>query len=179
MPTSVDPAASGANPGEPIVSLLSRATESAQAWPLAVAAERLVLLVEDNADHRYVYSQVLRRAGFRVQEATTGSEGVDRARELMPDVVLVDLMLPDMDGWGVTSSLKADARTAHIPVLVVSVRAFPQDHARSIEAGAARHLDKPAAPYAVVDAVIALLPPVAADASVPRLERDGPGSDAR
>lgn len=138
---------------------LSRASEAASGWPLPVAAQRTVLLIEDNADHRYVYAQVLRRAGFVVQEAGTGADGVRRAQELRPDVVVVDVMLPDTDGWLVTQTLKADEATRRIPVLVVSVRAFPQDHARSMEAGAARHLDKPAAPYAVVDAVCAVLPP--------------------
>jgi CheY-like chemotaxis protein len=138
---------------------LSRAAEAAAGWPLAEANARVVLLIEDNADHRYVYAQVLSRAGFRVEEAGTGAEGLARARALRPDVVLVDVMLPDTDGWQVMTALKADPATAAIPVLVVSVRAFAHDHARSLAAGAARHLDKPAAPYAVVDAVCALLPP--------------------
>lgn len=138
---------------------LSRAAEAAADWPLAEAHERTVLLIEDNADHRYVYAQVLARAGFRVEEAATGAEGLAHARALRPDVVLVDVMLPDTDGWQVTTALKEDPATAAIPVLVVSVRAFAHDHARSLAAGAARHLDKPAAPYAVVDAVCALLPP--------------------
>lgn len=137
--------------------MLSRAAEAAASWPLPEAASRIVLLIEDNADHRYVYAQVLSRAGFRVEEAGTGEQGLRLARELRPDVVLVDVMLPDTDGWQVTAQLKQDAETASIPVLVVSVRAFAHDHARSIAAGAARHLDKPAAPYAIVEAVQLLL----------------------
>ena len=139
---------------------LGRASEAALAWPLSAAASRAVLLIEDNADHRYVYAQVLTRAGYAVYEAGTGSEGIARSRELRPDVVVVDVMLPDTDGWRVTQQLKCDPLTKDIPVLVVSVRAFPHDHARSMEVGAARHIDKPAAPYAVVDAVTSLLQPI-------------------
>lgn len=159
MPTH-DPSPSDAPPAPDALSLtLSRAAEAAADWPLAAASSRVVLLIEDNADHRYVYTQVLSRAGFQVEEAHTGAQGLARARVLRPDVVLVDVMLPDTDGWQVTTALKEDPATAGIPVLVVSVRAFAHDHARSLAAGAARHLDKPAAPYAVVDAVCALLPP--------------------
>ena len=139
---------------------LRRAAEAALAWPLSAAASRSVLLIEDNADHRYVYAQVLTRAGYVVHEVGTGSDGLARSRELLPDVVVVDVMLPDTDGWRVTQQLKDDPATKDIPVLVVSVRAFPHDHARSMEVGAARHLDKPAAPYAVVDAVTSLLQPL-------------------
>lgn len=154
--------ADGALPADrtSIASGLGRASEAALAWPLSAAASRTVLLIEDNADHRYVYAQVLTRAGYVVHETGTGGEGISRCRELRPDVVVVDVMLPDTDGWRVTQQLKSDPVTRDIPVLVVSVRAFAHDHARSMEVGAARHLDKPAAPYAVVDAVTSLLQPV-------------------
>lgn len=159
MPTHAASPDDALPPPDALSLTLSRAAEAAADWPLAEASARVVLLIEDNADHRYVYAQVLARAGFQVEVAVTGADGIARARAVRPDVVLVDVMLPDTDGWHVTTALKADPATAAIPVLVVSVRAFAHDHARSLAAGAARHLDKPAAPYAVVDAVCGLLPP--------------------
>ena len=126
-------------------------------WPIVGAAARRVLIVEDNEEHRYVYTRLLRRAGYQVDEATTGAEALELARQTPPDLAVVDLMLPDTDGWQVTSALKELPETREVPIVVVTVRAFPGDHAKSKELGVTRHLNKPASPFEVLSVVNELL----------------------
>ncbi len=84
--------------------------------------EKTVLLVEDNEDNRIVYATVLEHFGYRVLEATDGAEGVRLAREQRPDVVLMDISIPVIDGWQATSMLKEDPRTNAIPVIALTAR---------------------------------------------------------
>jgi len=126
-------------------------------WPIAGAADRRVLLVEDNEEHRYVYTRLLRRAGYQVDEAVTGADALALARQAPPDIAVIDLMLPDTDGWHVTSALKESPATREIPIVVVTVRAFPGDHVKSKALGVARHLNKPASPFEVLSVVNELL----------------------
>jgi len=74
----------------------------------------LVLVVEDYQDAREMYAAYLQFSGYRVAEATNGIEAIERANELMPDIILMDLALPKMDGWEATRRLKLDDRTKHI-----------------------------------------------------------------
>ena len=87
-----------------------------------MAASRSVLVIEDDQDTRDLYVTVLKMSGFTVQTARTGMEGFTRACESRPGVILTDLGLPTIDGWEVVRRLKADARTADIPVIVVTGR---------------------------------------------------------
>ena len=80
----------------------------------------LVLIVDDSEANRKLERDVLRNAGFETLESATGAEAVVLAREHVPDVILMDLRLPDMDGAEVTRKLAADLRTARIPVLAIS-----------------------------------------------------------
>ncbi|MEO6576599.1 MAG: response regulator [Polyangiaceae bacterium] len=80
----------------------------------------MILYVEDNEDIRAAYSIFLRRSGFCVVEACDGLEGVERAIELVPDLVLMDMDLPTLDGYEATRRIKMDARTAHVPVIALS-----------------------------------------------------------
>ena len=75
-----------------------------------------MLLVEDNEDNRIIYATALRYAGYEVLEAITGTEGVQRARTQRPDLILMDISVPELDGWEATAILKADPATRHIPV---------------------------------------------------------------
>jgi CheY-like chemotaxis protein len=117
------------------------------------ARDRTILLVEDNEDHRYVYTRVLRLAGYRVAEATDGERGVEEARRLRPDLVVVDVGLPRMDGWEVIERLNDDPATRGTPVIVVTVHAFDHDVARAAALGCALHLAKPHSPVDLVMAV--------------------------
>jgi two-component system cell cycle response regulator DivK len=103
----------------------------------------LVLIVDDNDRNRKLARDVLRMAGIRTLEAATAAEGIAIASEHLPDVILMDLRLPDLDGAGAARSLRADPRTARIPV--VAMTALPLD-ARDdwlLDAGFAGYIVKP------------------------------------
>ena len=109
-----------------------------------------ILLVEDNEDNRIIYATALRYAGYDVIEAITGTEGVQQTREQRPDLVLMDISVPELDGWEATAILKADPSTKHIPIIAVTAHALPGDEERSIEAGCDGYLAKPIPPGALL-----------------------------
>jgi CheY-like chemotaxis protein len=109
-----------------------------------------ILLVEDNEDNRIIYATALRYAGYEVFEAITGIEGVQQARSHHPDLVLMDISVPELDGWEATAILKADPATKHIPIIAVTAHALPGDEERSLEAGCDGYLAKPIPPAALI-----------------------------
>ncbi|MGH7617999.1 MAG: response regulator [Gemmatimonadaceae bacterium] len=109
-----------------------------------------ILLVEDNEDNRFIYATALRYAGYEVFEAITGTEGVAQARAHRPDLVLMDISVPEMDGWEATTVLKSDPSTKHIPIIAVTAHALPGDEERSIEVGCDGYLAKPIPPAALI-----------------------------
>jgi CheY-like chemotaxis protein len=115
-----------------------------------MADSKSVLLVEDNEDNRIIYATALRYAGYNVIEAITGVEGVNGAREHKPDLILMDISVPELDGWEATAILKADASTKHIPIVAVTAHALPGDEERSLRAGCDGYLAKPISPAALV-----------------------------
>ena len=100
---------------------------------------RRILIIEDDADVRAAVAEVLAYEGHLVAEAGDGLEGLRSAREQRPDLILLDLMMPTMDGWSFRAAQQADPALARIPVVVVSA-ALPE-HVHAI--GAAAHLHKP------------------------------------
>ncbi len=116
-------------------------------------AASTILLVEDNEDNRTVYRLLLEHYGYRVVEATDGEEGVRRAREERPALVLMDISIPIIDGWEATRILKADPDTASIPVIALTAHALPADRARAMEVGCDGYLAKPIEPRRVVEEV--------------------------
>jgi len=112
-----------------------------------------VLLVEDNDDSRIIYATALRFGGYTVIEAITGTEGVRLAREHLPDLVLMDISLPELDGWEATAIIKADPRTRHIPIVAVTAHVLPGDQLRSETAGCDAYLTKPISPALLVGEV--------------------------
>jgi CheY-like chemotaxis protein len=113
----------------------------------------LVLLVDDFKDAREMYAELLQLSGFRVAEAGDGEEAVQKANDLAPDVILMDLSLPGVDGREATRRLKASPRTAGIPVAIIS--GMPGDAARGI--GADGWMTKPCEPDKLVAEVERLL----------------------
>jgi len=111
---------------------------------------KTVLLVEDNEDNRIIYATALRYAGYEVLEAVTGTQGVRHAREGAPGLILMDISVPEIDGWEATAILKADPATRHIPVVAVTAHALPDDAERSRRAGCDGYLAKPIAPAALL-----------------------------
>jgi two-component system, cell cycle response regulator DivK len=114
---------------------------------------KIVLLVEDNEDNRIIYATALRFAGYDVLEAVTGTEGVQQARVGAPDLILMDISIPELDGWEATAILKADPLTRHIPIVAVTAHALPEDAERSRKAGCDGYLAKPIAPASLLDEV--------------------------
>jgi two-component system cell cycle response regulator DivK len=110
----------------------------------------LVLLVDDLSDSRAMYVEHLRDAGFGVAEAATGHEALERAFALRPDLVVMDLALPSLDGWEATRRLKGDLRTAHVPVIALTGHALQRHSQRAAEAGCAALLIKPCLPEVLV-----------------------------
>jgi two-component system cell cycle response regulator DivK len=103
----------------------------------------LVLIVDDNERNRKLARDVLRAAGLETVEAASGREGVDLAAESLPDLILLDLQLPDMDGTDVARELREGARTARIPVVALSARPYVGDRDRLLAAGFVGYLEKP------------------------------------
>ncbi len=86
-------------------------------------SEKFILCIEDEPEMIDLISLILERRGFNVQGAAGGTEGIKKVRELHPDLVLLDLMMPDLDGWEVYQQMKADEATRDIPVIVVTAKA--------------------------------------------------------
>jgi len=120
---------------------------------------RTILLVEDHEDNRIVYRTILEHYGYTVLLAGDGAEGVRLAREARPDLVLMDVSIPVMDGWEATSVLKADPATAAIPVIALTAHALAADRARAEEVGCDGYLAKPVEPRVVLEEVRRFLGP--------------------
>ena len=102
-----------------------------------------VLLVEDNEMHRDMLARRLVRRGFEVVSAVNGKQGVDLARSEKPDIILMDMSLPVMDGWEATRCVKADAATRSVPVIGLTAHAMSGDREKAIEAGCDDYDTKP------------------------------------
>ena len=102
-----------------------------------------VLVVEDNVKNMKLFRDVLEAAGFRTLAATTAGEAVDVAAEQGPDLVLMDIQLPDFDGVEALGRLRADERTASTPVLALTAQAMEGDRERFLAAGFDGYLSKP------------------------------------
>jgi two-component system, cell cycle response regulator DivK len=118
--------------------------------PEVRVAKNSILLVEDNEDNRIIYATALRFAGYEVYEAITGTDGVHQARVNRPDLILMDISVPELDGWEATAILKADPETKHIPIIAVTAHALPGDEARSLKAGCDGYLAKPISPAKLI-----------------------------
>ena len=102
-----------------------------------------ILLVEDNEMNRDMLSRRLERRGHEVAIAVDGAEGVSMAHAQKPDLILLDMSLPVLDGWEATRRIKADARTQHIPVIALTAHAMQGDEAKAKEAGCDDYDTKP------------------------------------
>lgn len=102
-----------------------------------------ILLVEDNEANRDMLSRRLTRQGFDVSIAVDGADGVASAKRDMPDLVLMDMSLPILNGWEATRALKADPTTAHIPVIALTAHAMAGDRENALEAGCDDYDTKP------------------------------------
>lgn len=149
----------------PTTSLVSSVTEMTTPTPLAsstmlweeeqaatpvtvLASDRkrhaapLVLIIEDNRDVRYYVKQSL-ATSFRIVEAVDGQDGIDKAAEYMPDLIISDVMMPIRNGYEVCRILKTDARTSHIPIILLTAKAAREEKRHGLETGADDYLIKP------------------------------------
>lgn len=113
-------------------------------------AQPLVLVVEDYQDAREMYAAYLSFSGYRVAEATNGIEAIEKTIELLPDIILMDLALPRMDGWEATRRLKLDERTKHIPIVALTGHALAGYAEGARQAGCDAFVTKPCLPDALV-----------------------------
>lgn len=102
-----------------------------------------VLVVEDNERNLKLVRDVLQYAGYEIIEASTGEDGVELAQSLSPDVILMDLQLPDIDGMEALRRIRESPATADVPVIAVTAFAMQDDRARAIDAGFDGYLEKP------------------------------------
>ena len=102
-----------------------------------------ILLVEDNEMNRDMLSRRLERKGYEVTMAKDGGEGVELAKSSSPDIILMDMSLPVLDGWEATRKIKADEQTASIPVIALTAHAMSGDREKAIEAGCDEYDTKP------------------------------------
>jgi CheY-like chemotaxis protein len=126
---------------------------------MAVAMAACVLLVEDNEVNSYLARFLLEHAGFQVVGAANGLEAVELARARAPDLILMDIQMPVMDGYEATMLLKTDARLQSIPVIALTAYAMPQERERAFAAGCSGHIEKPIDTRTFIAQVSAYLPP--------------------
>jgi two-component system cell cycle response regulator DivK len=124
-----------------------------------------VLLVDDYPDAREMYTEYLEFSGFQVVEAANGMEALQRALDANPDIILMDLSLPVMDGWEATRRLKADQRTAHIPIVALTGHALAGISEGAKRAGCDAFVTKPCLPEDLVKEIKRVLGEPAQSAS--------------
>lgn len=132
-------------------------TTDSKTPPARAAATAHVIVIEDESDIRDIVTYNLRRAGFSVSGAASGSLGLELVRTSMPDLVILDLMLPGIDGVGVCRQLRENPATRSLPVIMLTARDAESDIVRGLESGADDYMTKPFSPRELVARVQALL----------------------
>jgi two-component system cell cycle response regulator DivK len=107
---------------------------------------KLILVVEDQEDNRRIMRDLLTSAGYEVIEAVTGEEGVAAAETHRPDLILMDIQLPGLDGYEATRQIKVNPDLEHIPIIVVTSYALSGDDVKAFEAGCNDYVSKPFSP---------------------------------
>jgi CheY-like chemotaxis protein len=102
-----------------------------------------ILVVEDNLDNYELVRTILDLAGYDTFLAVNGRDGVNAARKQKPDLILMDMALPEMDGWDATKQVRADPETEHIPIVALTVHTLPRERKRALDAGIDAYLSKP------------------------------------
>ncbi|MEP6757296.1 MAG: response regulator [Chthonomonadales bacterium] len=118
-----------------------------------------ILLVEDNEMNRDMLSRRLARKGYEVLIAMDGEQGIAVATSELPDIVLMDMSLPLMDGWEATKRLKANPETSHIPIIALTAHAMSSDRTKALEAGCNDYDTKPIEMDRLLEKIEALISP--------------------
>jgi two-component system cell cycle response regulator DivK len=117
-----------------------------------------ILVVEDDADNRRIVVKVLTVDGYEVLEATDGRSALAMARKEHPDLIIMDLAMPGLDGWQAATQLKSDPKVADIPIIALTAFAMRGDEERAREAGCDGYLSKPCRPQTIREVVRRYLP---------------------
>jgi len=117
-----------------------------------------ILIVEDDEKSLYLAGFVLEKEGYEVIEARDGLEALDKTSEETPDLILMDMQLPKLDGFEATRRIKADERLSKIPVVALTAYAMKGDREKTLEAGCSGHIEKPIDPATFVEEVKKYLP---------------------
>ena len=120
-------------------------------------ASPLILVVDDFEDNRQMYAEFLRFRGYQVQEAANGHEALDKAFAVPPDLIVMDLSLPGLDGWEATRRLKSDSRTKQVPVIALTGHALAGHSKGALDAGCDAFVTKPCLPEDLEKEIRAML----------------------
>jgi two-component system cell cycle response regulator DivK len=104
---------------------------------------RTILLIEDNPDNMDLVSFLLTREGHSILKAFNGIQGLDLAKQAMPDLIILDLAMPEMDGWQTAKLLKQDPHTKDIPIIALTAYTLPGDKQQALDSGCDGYLSKP------------------------------------
>ena len=118
----------------------------------------LILVVEDQEDNRRIMRDLLTSVGYEVIEAVTGEDGVATAETQRPDLILMDIQLPGLDGYEATRQIKANPDLEHIPIIVVTSYALSGDDVKAFEAGCNAYVSKPFSPRELLAKIREYLP---------------------
>lgn len=128
-------------------------------------ASNKILIIEDNPMNLELATDLLEVAGFVVLKAIVAREGIEMARTAQPNLILIDISLPDLDGLAATQALKADPTTRHIPVIALTAHAMKGDEEKALSAGCAAYLTKPINTRTFAQTIARFLAPGAAETS--------------
>jgi two-component system, cell cycle response regulator DivK len=117
-----------------------------------------ILIIEDNEQNLYLMQFLLEKNGLEVHGARTGPEGIVQATELEPDAILLDIQLPEMDGYAIAKALRKIEKLAHTPIIAVTSYAMVGDREKAMEAGATDYIEKPINPDTFVSQITIHLP---------------------
>ena len=135
----------------------SRQGEGQRSAKGPMSDQKTVLLVEDNDDNRIVYATMLEHYGYRVVETANGEDAVRIAQEELPDLILMDISIPGIDGWTATERIREKPETQGIPVVAVTAHALPEHRARAESLACEGYLTKPCEPRKLLEEVQRLI----------------------
>jgi two-component system cell cycle response regulator DivK len=121
-------------------------------------SDKTILYVEDNEFNRKIVRQLLAQTRYRLREAPDGESGVRAAQEELPDLILMDVQLPKMSGLDATRQLRADPRTARVPIIVITSYALSGDEQKARDAGATAYIAKPYSPRDLLSKIREIVP---------------------
>lgn len=138
-------------------SLFSKKSASTKSSGPAIGSGGTILIVDDSPTETRLFQSALVKAGYQVETAENGEEGVEAARQVHPDLILMDVVMPVLNGFQATRMLRKDPATADIPVVMVTTKDQQTDRTWGLRQGAVKYLVKPVGPVELVDTIETVL----------------------